>query len=318
MSDNIYSKFNVDVTKLTRDYLKYPLQRKEKINKDDLYYLYITCHLSTVIIGKYFLNIDKRRVYDYISKYNIKKTRIQIELDRKYTNKIIYGVENVMQIDSIKKKEQESMIKKYGVNCPTKNSNIKIKQKQTCLEKYGVENVMQIDSVKNKCKQTCLKKYGTENFSQSENYKKRKDEIFNKQIQTKIKKGTLGFKSKSEDIIFDKLKLKYNTVLRNHKSNIYPFMCDFYIPKLNLYIEYQGTWFHGSPKYNCHCPYDPSNPLHKEVVNIMKNKNTSGYDNAINIWTISDPLKRKIAKENNLNWLEFFTMEEFMDWYNKL
>ena len=39
------------------------------------------------------------------------------------------------------------------------------------------------------------------------------------------------------------------------------------------------------------------------------------YENAIHVWTISDPLKRKIAKENNLNWLEFFTIDQFMTWY---
>ena len=40
------------------------------------------------------------------------------------------------------------------------------------------------------------------------------------------------------------------------------------------------------------------------------------YKNAINVWTIRDPLKRKTAKDNGLNWLEFFTMDEFMKWYS--
>ena len=39
------------------------------------------------------------------------------------------------------------------------------------------------------------------------------------------------------------------------------------------------------------------------------------YKNAINVWTIRDPLKRKTAKDNGLNWLEFFTIKKFMKWY---
>ena len=44
--------------------------------------------------------------------------------------------------------------------------------------------------------------------------------------------------------------------------------------------------------------------------------NDRSYLRAINTWTISYPLKRKTAKDNGLNWLEFFTMDEFMKWYS--
>ena len=42
------------------------------------------------------------------------------------------------------------------------------------------------------------------------------------------------------------------------------------------------------------------------------------YSHAIETWTISDPLKRKTAIKNNLNWLEFWTIPEFMKWYETL
>lgn len=41
------------------------------------------------------------------------------------------------------------------------------------------------------------------------------------------------------------------------------------------------------------------------------------YNIAINTWTIRDPLKRQTAKDNSLNWLEFWTFDEFMKWYEK-
>ena len=42
------------------------------------------------------------------------------------------------------------------------------------------------------------------------------------------------------------------------------------------------------------------------------------YKDAIKVWTIRDPLKRKIAKENNLNWLEFFSIDDFNIWFQSI
>lgn len=49
-----------------------------------------------------------------------------------------------------------------------------------------------------------------------------------------------------------------------------------------------------------------------------KNKRKNMYKIAIEVWTIRDPLKRETARKNNLNWIEFFTLDEFMNWYNSL
>ena len=38
---------------------------------------------------------------------------------------------------------------------------------------------------------------------------------------------------------------------------------------------------------------------------------------AIYVWSNLDTRKREIAKENNLNYLEFFNKEEFMNWFNQ-
>jgi hypothetical protein len=39
----------------------------------------------------------------------------------------------------------------------------------------------------------------------------------------------------------------------------------------------------------------------------MKSKNTKYYNVAIEVWTKRDVVKRSIAKENNLNYLEIFS-----------
>ena len=46
------------------------------------------------------------------------------------------------------------------------------------------------------------------------------------------------------------------------------------------------------------------------ILNLWKNKNLSYYDNAITTWTIRDVNKRNIAKQNNLNFIEIWNIEE--------
>lgn len=103
---------------------------------------------------------------------------------------------------------------------------------------------------------------------------------------------------------------KFSFLERQYFSIVYPFACDFYIPELDLYIEYQGHFSHGKE------PFDPHKEEHIKKVELWKSKNKRSYNDAINVWTVRDPLKRETARKNNLNWIEFFTMDEFMEWYN--
>ena len=161
--------------------------------------------------------------------------------------------------------------------------------------------------------QTCIKRYGVDNISKLESTKKKKTET--------TKRNHTTVTSKQEEEIYKLLINKFTVVKRQYKSEEYPFDCDFYIPNLNLYIEYQGTWSHGKE------PYDKNNILHQKILKdwedrlknkISKNILNSRYKDAIKVWTIRDPLKRETAKKNNLNWIEFFTMENFLDWYNDI
>ena len=70
-------------------------------------------------------------------------------------------------------------------------------------------------------------------------------------------------------------------------------------------------------RVNIYGPYDQNNPEHQEVLKKWKQKaiNSKQYEYAIRVWTVRDPLKRKTAKDNDLNWIEFFTIEEFEEWY---
>ena len=87
-------------------------------------------------------------------------------------------------------------------------------------------------------------------------------------------------------------------IFRQYKDPRYPFNCDFYIKSRDLFIELNLHFSHGE---------HPFNRENKNDLNLLeewenKSKTSQFYSTCIHTWTISDPLKQKIAKENNLNY----------------
>lgn len=99
-------------------------------------------------------------------------------------------------------------------------------------------------------------------------------------------------------------KFKKKNVIRQFTTSTYPFQCDFYVKTLDLFIELNGSWTHGSH------PFNPNVEADIATVEKWKAKHTKYYDNAIATWTVRDVNKRTIAKQNNLNLREFWTVEE--------
>lgn len=129
--------------------------------------------------------------------------------------------------------------------------------------------------------------------------------------KTKKERGILKT-SKEEKIIYELLLKKFPDTLTQYRCDEYPFSCDFYIPSKKLFIEYQGYWTHGKRPF--------TNSVEDNIVlQIWNNKVKlhKMFSDAIKTWTVRDPLKRKTVKNNNLNWVEFFTMKEFEDWYKQ-
>lgn len=140
--------------------------------------------------------------------------------------------------------------------------------------------------------------------------------IIQKGLETKRKNKSFNT-SKDELLIEKLLKEKFKTVQVQYKSELYPFRCDFYIEDIDTYIEYQGYWHHGKDGKSILGPYDMNNKEHQKILQKWQKKAeiSKYYQIAVNVWTVRDPLKRQTAKENGLKWLEFFTINEFMMWY---
>lgn len=263
-----------------------------------------------------------------------------VQEHKKQTFQKKYNVDYSWQIPEVMNKSKQTLLDKYNVDNSFKLSETHRKSKITKLKRYGDENYNNIKKVK----ETCFKKYNQTSYAKTEeckyktiktnvkkygtNYPAQKgcleeriknNEINNIDFSTPLQKGLITKhknntenSSKVENKILDLLRVKFKEVKYQYKSDTYPFDCDFYILEKDLYIEFQGTWTHGLKSFE-----GTKEDIEKLEKWKEKSKYSKYYKIAINVWTVRDPLKRQIAKNNNLNWIEFFTFNEFKEWYDK-
>ena len=201
---------------------------------------------------------------------------------RKITCLNKYGVDEAAKVKEIYKKSEETKFLKYN----DKHYNNQNKHRETMINKYGVKSSFQLPHVREHCT--------SEETKQKIIESKRKNHSFNT--------------SKPEVESFNLLKEKYPDVIRQYKDERYPFLCDFYIPSLDLYIECNYHWTHGGHPFNSENKYD------QIQLNEWINNNTKYYNNAIGTWVIRDVNKRNTAKENKLNYIEFWNIDELKNW----
>ena len=228
-----------------------------------------------------------------------------------------------MKDPEVMKKHNESCFKKYG------SINNSAKTKETCLKKYGVkagfnngkEKITKLNKYGNenyvnskKAKETCLKKYGVISplcLNKTRNARKSKESLI-KEYNTKKKNHTFN-SSNLEDKSYKLLLSRFNNnVEYQYKSDQYPFVCDFYIPVIDTYIECNFHWTHSGHLF------DKNSKEDQDKLESWKTKKTKYYDNAIETWTIRDVNKNDIAIKNNLNYLVFYSYDDLCNWVNNL
>ena len=256
----------------------------------------------------------------------------------KKTNLEKYGKEYYSQTDEYKEHVVNTCIEKFGVENPAQSEDIKKQMRKTNLEKYGKEYYSQTDEYKEKVKQTSLEKYNTEHFLQSDVVKERimntminrydinyifqrediqemshSQESLEKSYNTKKKNNTFS-SSKPEKELEIELRKLFPDLKTQYKSEVYPFACDYYVPSLDLYIEYNGTWTHGG------CFYDENDEDNRNILEIWKQRSehSTFYQSAIDVWTQRDILKLNTALENNLNYIAWFNETQAYDWIERI
>ena len=248
-----------------------------------------------------------------------------------------YGVEYSWQSNECKQKIKQTCLEKYGVDSPLKSKEIRNKCKLTCLEKYGVDNPAKLEEnkekvkqtclkkygglapicnpdIKNQIKQTCLEKYGVDNYGKSLKHKTNmstimlSDEMQKHRYSIMSKNNTFNT-SKEEDEVYEFLSQYIDVTRQFNGSSKYPFCCDFYIEDLDMFIECNFHWTHGGH------PFDSSSIKDQVKLERWKAKQTKYYNNAINVWTKRDVEKRNKAKEENLDYKEFWSLKELKEFF---
>lgn len=168
---------------------------------------------------------------------------------------------------------------------------------KTNMKKYGTNWVFQNEDIKQKKKETTIKHFGVDSPMKNKEFNRKWFELKKKNntCNTSTIERMLSSYFIQESIEFQE----------QYISELYPYHCDFYLPKYELYIEIQGNWTHG-----CH-PFDGDN--YDDVMKLHnweeKSKSSNFYKTAIKVWTKSDVDKRNIAKKNKLNYLEIFSID---------
>lgn len=206
----------------------------------------------------------------------------------------------------------------------------------TCREKYGADRyldsrdgrekivkiksapefrkkmsqIISSDDVQNKTKTTNRIRYGVDSPAQT-------DVVQNKIYCTKKKNHTVN-SSKSEQRVNEMLIARFgkSDVIHQYKHDIrYPFICDFYIVSLDLFIELNAHWSHGGHWFGmCSDDFIKLSQWQQKV----DQKHSFYYEAAIHTWTVRDVKKRQTAIKNNLNYVVFWKndLSDFIEWLN--
>lgn len=129
-----------------------------------------------------------------------------------------YGVENISQLDSIKKKKEETTLSHYGVRYLMQDPLYRKQKEDELFESRGVRNVSQLQEVKDKKRDTFQKNYGCDNYLISEEgSKKRRETLLLKYGVDNPSKSKI-IKEKKEADNFEKLGSRKSFSSRGNKK----------------------------------------------------------------------------------------------------
>ena len=185
-----------------------------------------------------------------------------------------YGVKNVNQSEEVKNKRKETNLERYGCICPLQSEEAKKKIKETCIKKYGVDHYSKAQEIKDKRKKTCQLHYGVNNPNQSQ-------EIKNKKIITYREHFGVDHPSKSTEVrnkLAKTLKEKYGKDIVNisqvkeiqdkiKATNLERYGCEYSFQSEEVKKKIKET---NNEKYGCNCVFQSKEVKDKIKQTIFK------------------------------------------------
>lgn len=154
----------------------------------------------------------------------------------KESNLLVYGKDNVFQVEEYKEKHKNTIKVRYGIENVSQLEDHIEKSKITMLMKYGEEHYSKTDDFKTKFKNTCLERYGVSSPLKNK-------EIKAKAMRTLYENGTCATSSQQLEI-FKLLKEKGYSVELNYPVSNVSLDVAFFIGNLKIDIEYDGIFWH--------------------------------------------------------------------------
>lgn len=294
-----------DTEIITDDFIKGRLPKikkvdllKEKISKEAIIDYYIKQNHNFEETYRW-LNISRNELKILINYYNICKSKslIMDKVRNKRTHESY--IEGGKKSSETQKKYWNSKstedLEIWKIKCRDAQLKMSGEQKFKKLDKYfktmSAKSSEEITQINNRRSISCRKTWSN-------------PELIEKQHQTLLKNNESRksqFKSIGEEKLYYFLIESYPNLKYNSKiDERYPYYCDFYIPELDLFIEYQGHPSHG--RY----PYKKSSKYSKDFCKKYK-------DNWLNTYTIRDVEKYQCAVNNQLNYIRIYPRASLSD-----
>jgi hypothetical protein len=138
-----------------------------------------------------------------------------------------YKVSNISQIPEVQEKIRSSMIARYGTQYPTQSPEIVEKIRRNCSSKFGVSwPSLRADVAKSR-----IEKLRSAEFKIRRHNTLKASGFYKKQA------------SAGEDALFTLLVERFPLVQRH--VNVGRWNIDFYVPEIDTYVNYNGTYWHG-------------------------------------------------------------------------
>jgi len=241
-----------------------------------------------------------------------------------------YGVDNAFQSEKIKEKIEKTNVQRYGVKSPQQSPEIREKTKETCKDKYQVSNPFQlvdkvqegmikkygkpfpqqVPEIKEKTVQTNIEKFGFPTPAQNSEIRKKisrilqTGEVREKKYNSLKKKGTLKLSDEQKDF-YEYLKKIDQETLENQLHPVLKLVIDYYMPKYDLWVQYDGIYWHG--KIRAESEFQSKNIEKTAKRDILQNIT---IPNLIRFWSdnVKEAIKNKTTEilikdtiENKLN-----------------
>lgn len=212
------------------------------------------------------------------------------------------------------KKTQKTCLERYGVKTNLISNDPKLNGHDSIIKRFGSDKARYEYTIK-KGMDTKLQKYGCEFWSNADKAKTTMLKKYNASSYLETREARISKSNKYQDYFYNLLVNLFDEfeIIKEYKSDKYPWFCDFYVKRRNLYIEYDFHWSHGPH------PFDVKN--YEDIILFNKYSSRlragkSSYAQVIKTWCIDDANKLETAVRNKLNYITVYgNSYEEMDVY---